>query len=193
MKKTLYPEFKNKAESVSCIVGKVKSMSLVFEYVKKLINNNILHTGKPVIAVPQLKDNEISLLNQVVNQPQSVILRNNPAAYAGEIDIGITYADYGISETGTLIIDAKDYDLRVSTMISNLHIVVLKESKIRKTLDELLPQLNTMLEEQAAYLTFITGASRTADIERILVLGVHGPLELHILILEDAESCSENC
>jgi L-lactate dehydrogenase complex protein LldG len=37
----------------------------------------------------------------------------------------------------------------------------------------------------ADYTSFITGASRTADIERVLAIGVHGPLELHILLLED--------
>ena len=41
------------------------------------------------------------------------------------------------------------------------------------------------MAQGASYLSFISGASRTADIERGLALGVHGPLELHILILED--------
>lgn len=43
----------------------------------------------------------------------------------------------------------------------------------------------TRMKKTPNYLAFITGASRTADIERVLALGVHGPLELHILILED--------
>jgi L-lactate dehydrogenase complex protein LldG len=62
---------------------------------------------------------------------------------------------------------------------------VLPAEKIKPTSEALENKLNNELKgNSASYIAFITGASRTADIERVLAIGVHGPIELHILIME---------
>jgi L-lactate dehydrogenase complex protein LldG len=61
----------------------------------------------------------------------------------------------------------------------------LPASKIEPDAETLEKALDGILKtEPSAYLTFITGASRTADIERVLAIGVHGPQELHIIIMD---------
>ena len=102
------------------------------------------------------------------------------------IDIGFTIADYGIAETGTLVLNSSSEEVRLATMISEIHVAVLAVSRIRETSYDLESELKRFMQSPADYTAFITGASRTADIERVLTLGVHGPLELHILLLEDS-------
>jgi L-lactate dehydrogenase complex protein LldG len=59
---------------------------------------------------------------------------------------------------------------------------ILRAADIRQTLGEILELIN---EDLSRTVTFITGASRTSDIELTLAIGVHGPKELHVIVIND--------
>jgi L-lactate dehydrogenase complex protein LldG len=102
--------------------------------------------------------------------------------------IGITRASLGVAETGSILIHLDDVDGRLLTMLPEIHVALLHEDALVDSLEEgLLLTRYLILESQArgrpSYLSWVTGPSRTADIERVLTIGVHGPKELHIFLL----------
>ena len=101
------------------------------------------------------------------------------------VDIGFSVAELGIAETGTLVQNCPGEELRLATMVCEYHVCVLAKSNIVKNGFAAEEQVRQFMHEAPNYTAFITGPSRTADIERVLTIGVHGPLELHILLLED--------
>ena len=96
-------------------------------------------------------------------------------------DAGISSCDALIAQTGTVLLGARDAGGRALSVLPPHHIVIARR-------DQLLPDLPTAFgllhekygENWPSFLTFITGPSRTGDIERILVLGAHGPKRLTI-------------
>ncbi len=114
-----------------------------------------------------------------------VLLDGGLRHHLGGIDIGFAVADYGIAETGTLVFFSRSEDLRLATMISEIHVALMPKSRIRQSAFDIAPELTEQMRNAPDYTAFVTGASRTADIERVLTLGVHGPLELYILLWED--------
>jgi L-lactate dehydrogenase complex protein LldG len=100
-----------------------------------------------------------------------------------KIRMTLTTADWGIADTGSLVIHSESEDLRIATMLSDTHIAILAGDRIVSGLDQLEKILGPVLKSgHSCYAAMITGPSRTADIERILAIGVHGPQELHVLI-----------
>lgn len=104
---------------------------------------------------------------------------------ADRADIGISAAQAAIAATGSLLLELGDPAGRSATALPPVHVVLLRASAIVPDIYALGDTLQHHLASPApSYLSLITGPSRTADIERVLTIGVHGPKELHILILE---------
>jgi L-lactate dehydrogenase complex protein LldG len=96
-------------------------------------------------------------------------------------DVGITNAQAAIAETGTLVLDSAAEQNRLVSLVPPVHIAILDASRIFATLGETLAALQSG-DELGPAITFITGPSRTADIELTLTIGVHGPQELYVII-----------
>jgi L-lactate dehydrogenase complex protein LldG len=99
-------------------------------------------------------------------------------------DIGITSADYALAETGTLVMLSSRQEARLVSLLPPVHLAIIPRSRILANLDELLSLLPRPAE-QTSSMVLITGPSRTADIEQILVRGVHGPGEVYAVIVEE--------
>lgn len=97
-------------------------------------------------------------------------------------DFGITSADYALADTGTLVMLASPHEARLISLLPPAHIAVVPRERILTGLDELFTVLPRPAE-QTSSMVLITGPSRTADIEQILVRGVHGPGQITVVIV----------
>jgi len=102
-------------------------------------------------------------------------------------DIGISGADYALADTGTLVLLARRGQARSISLLPAVHVAVIRPEDVISGLSELFPLMRDARGGDAGNLssaiTFITGPSRTADIELTLVVGVHGPQELHVVLI----------
>jgi L-lactate dehydrogenase complex protein LldG len=198
--------FTAKAEAVAATVSRVASVDEALSYVVDLCGKKeacqILASGcgeqlsdkaeqlcatktQKTIAAPALDHETSDKLAALCKDNGFAYVTEGMREYLGGLDIGFTYAQWGIAETGTLVIDSRSEDLRLATMVSEVHVALVPASKIVPDAFALDEAIKEWFADAPNYLAFVTGASRTADIERVLALGVHGPLEMHVLILED--------
>lgn len=187
--------FIEKAEAVSATVFRVKDMAAALEKAVEICREKPplkpqMGTSDPydpnirVMAAPNLSASDYDRLAELTGG-EITLIRDGLRRYPWGIDTGVTLMNFGIAETGTLVLDSRSEETRLSTMLSEFHVAILKRSDIRDSALSMAEELKTLTRETGAYTAFITGASRTADIERVLALGVHGPLELHIMLVEE--------
>jgi len=103
-------------------------------------------------------------------------------SFAG-IEVGITGAEYLVARTGSIMLRTISAGGRRLSVLPPTHVVIATSDCLVYSLDEVLKNLQK--DPQVwSYATFITGPSRTSDIEKQLVLGAHGPKRLIILLLQ---------
>jgi L-lactate dehydrogenase complex protein LldG len=95
---------------------------------------------------------------------------------------GVTGAVCGIADTGSLLLAGAEKDALTPSLLPEMHVVVLKRSQLVASLPEAL----TLPEARQASAVVVTGPSRTADIEMTLTIGVHGPGEVHVFLIDDS-------
>ncbi len=108
--------------------------------------------------------------------------RDELRALCSSAACGITGADYALADTGTLVLLSSLHEARLISLLPPVYIAVVERNRLLTGLDELLTILPRPAE-QTSSMVLITGPSRTADIEQILVRGVHGPGEIHVVVV----------
>ncbi len=164
-----------RVEALSGKTARVPTMEAAREFVAAAIQ------GKTAVAsnAPYLAECGISSLPGVRTGITEV---DELTAVCAQADIGITTADYALSDTGTLIMIAGPTDSRMTSLLPPAHLAVVPAGRILTGLDELF----TVVPDPAALtssMVMITGPSQTADIEQILIRGVHGPGQITVVIV----------
>jgi L-lactate dehydrogenase complex protein LldG len=109
---------------------------------------------------------------------------------AAQAEIGVTGVDWALAETGTLVLVSGRGRPRSTSLLPATHVAVFGRDRLVESLEQVGIMLEALHAEPArtmsgAVINFITGPSRTADIELTLTRGVHGPKEVHAIFVEE--------
>lgn len=178
-------EFVTKARNMAAIVTPVSNDNEIIDYLLKLNETKKENDRESLVAAPGLDEETYQVLAAACRDNGIRCLDSGLRQYPDSIDIGVSIADFGIAETGTLVLNCPREDVRLASMICDYHICIVNAKNMYPDSFAAEKQLAKFTHATPNYAAFITGPSRTADIERVLTIGVHGPLELHILILEE--------
>jgi len=196
--------FLTEAQEIHKAIKKSQS-TLITQFIGELkkVNTNVIETGGKneiktsllhLIKEKELKSfsiwesqflKEANVKNELKDAGLNLVTAKNKNRIANS-DIGITEVDYAIADTGTLVLLTDKNQPRSVSLLPPIHLAIVRPENLVRNIDDLFVILKSKLEnleDITSCMTFITGPSRTADIELNLTLGVHGPKELYVVIL----------
>jgi L-lactate dehydrogenase complex protein LldG len=169
---------------IARFLGEIKKLSGVGQ---KLAPSDIDSTLKTLVAEQNIHKATVwntAHLKQLViadNLQSLGVELVSPNADKHEIaqcDLGITEADYLLPETGTLVLRSSSEKPRAVSLAPRVHLAIVRPEMLRADMHQVFTEA-----KDSNYLVFITGPSRTADIELTVTLGVHGPKNLYVWMI----------
>lgn len=177
----MFEEFKSKAEGVSAEVYRYATKADALDFITQFLQSEEVADTQNSYAVwaqsPCLSEMDKTRLSGIPG-----VKFNVTRELAAQAKIGISEISFALADTGTLVQDSTAVEQRLVSSLSSIHIAIVRTGDILPDLPSLLSRINP---EKAGYIAMITGASRTADIERVLTIGVHGPERLVIVFVDE--------
>ena len=175
MEQTPAELWKQRSIAIAATVKEVASVDEALQYALELCQAAEPHE-QLMGAEPERKGNILAAPGLPAEQAE--ILRK------GCEEKGLVFV--GLADTGTCVVESTNEDIRLATMLPETSVLLIRRSTIlpgNENGAEVLQKFFGKAEPE--FLAFISGPSRTADIERVLTLGVHGPLYLHAVLIND--------
>lgn len=177
----IFDTFKLRAEAVSAQVHRFPNKTAALDFIADYLHSEEVADSPNAYAVwadsPLLTSADKQRLAQQVPGLSFEVTRDKAAASK----VGISQLDWAVANTGSLVQDASPVDRRLVSTLPIIHVALISTDRLVSDLPAVLAKIRP---EQANYISFITGPSRTADIERVLTIGVHGPEKLIIVFVD---------
>jgi len=178
----LFDTFKARAEAVSAEVHRFATKAEALDFILAFLrqeNAADIPQSRVVWANGSLLDG-VDLGQLAAQTPGLTFNVTRDAAETSKI--GISQVECAISDTGTLVTDAAPVERRLVSALPLIHVAVVATDTIQPDMAAALVRVHP---GQCGYISMITGPSRTADIERVLTIGVHGPSRLVIVFVDE--------
>lgn len=188
--------FKEKAKLAATEVVERPDMSGALEYALEVCaakepfqpllpkKSGAMKTDGKIMAASGLPQADYQALAEAGQKQGVVVVKDGLRERLAGIDVTLSLADLGVASTGTCVLGCPGEDDRLATMVCETHVVVLPKTRLVRDSYQAEDLLRGLLAGDAMYISFISGCSRTSDIERVLTFGVHGPLSMHVVLLD---------
>jgi len=136
-------------------------------------------------SLPMVAESAFSTLDwPLTRYTQSTLDPRDRYAIAAHAELGITGSDWGIALSGTIVMNSDPLRGRAVSLLPPRHLAFIETEKIRDNLFEVLEEASALGTPPGA-IEMISGPSRTSDIEMDLSIGVHGPIEVYVIVINN--------
>ncbi len=196
MNRNVIELWKERSVAISATVKEVNSVEEALQYCLDLCALASPHERlmgpesetENILAAPGLPAEQTKLLRDGCAARGLHFVDRDLRSHTGGVEVGVAWALAGLADTGTCVVQSTDEDVRLATMLPETSVILVRGSQILPSLEASGKLLHDLFSgDGSSFVAFISGPSRTADIERVLTLGVHGPLALHAVLINDVE------